>query len=57
MGIDIGCSIRDAIESANDNADFPECNSTGTYGTAPDTILLQGGQTARAGPTDDARRR
>jgi hypothetical protein len=35
------CTLRNAIQSANDNADFGGCKGTGTYGH--DTILLDTG--------------
>lgn len=35
------CSLREAVQSANNNADFGGCNSTGIYGAAiTDVIIL-----------------
>jgi hypothetical protein len=44
---DVGCSVREAVESANTNTAVSLCDATttGTFTTAPDTILLQGGLT------------
>ena len=44
---DIGCSVRDAVQSANTNTavSFCDTTTTGAFTAAPDTILLQGGQT------------
>jgi CSLREA domain-containing protein len=33
------CSLREAIESANNNADFGGCNSTGIYGAAVTDVI------------------
>jgi CSLREA domain-containing protein len=43
FGTGAGCSLREAIESANGNADFGGCAHTGTYGN--DTVQLIGGVT------------
>ena len=41
-----GCTLRDAIQAANDNASGPNgCNGDDGGGTGVDTILLQGGKT------------
>ena len=43
---DPGCTLRDAIQAANDNTSDPNgCNGDDGGGTGLDTILLQGGQT------------
>lgn len=44
---DIGCSVRDAVQSANTNTAVSFCaaTTTGAFTAAPDTILLQGGVT------------
>ncbi len=44
---DAGCSLRDAVQSANTNTavSFCDVTTTGTFTTAPDTILLLGGRT------------
>jgi hypothetical protein len=44
---DVGCSVRDAVQSANTNTavSFCDTTTTGAFTAAPDTILLQGGQT------------
>ncbi len=43
---DPGCTLRDAIQAANDNASAANgCNGDNGGGTGVDTILLQGGQT------------
>ncbi len=36
-----GCSLREAVQSANDNADFGGCTHTGTYGS--DTLNVPSG--------------
>jgi CSLREA domain-containing protein len=41
-GFPNSCSLREAIKSANDNADFDGCAHTGAYGS--DTINLPAGQ-------------
>ncbi len=38
-----GCSLREAIQSANGDADFGGCTAAGAYGT--DTIVLEAGKT------------
>jgi CSLREA domain-containing protein len=55
---DTGCTLRDAIQSANTNASIANgCNGDNGGGTGNDTILLQGGQTYKltqhATPEDD----
>jgi CSLREA domain-containing protein len=40
-GTGAGCSLREAVESANTNADFDNCTHTGTYGA--DTVTLPAG--------------
>ncbi len=44
---DVGCSVREAVQSANTNTAVSLCNATttGTFTAAPDTILLLGGRT------------
>jgi hypothetical protein len=44
---DVGCSVRDAVQSANTNTavSFCDTTTTGTFTAAPDTIVLQGEQT------------
>jgi CSLREA domain-containing protein len=48
QGVDeIGCSLREAVQSANTNTAVSLCDATttGAFTAAPDTILLQGGRT------------
>ena len=40
-GTGAGCSLREAVESANTNANFDNCTHTGTYGA--DTVTLPAG--------------
>lgn len=44
---DVGCSVRDAVQSANTNTavSFCDTTTTGAFTAAADTILLQGGRT------------
>lgn len=42
---DVGCSVREAVESANTNSAVSLCQPTGGFSAAPDTIVLQGGRT------------
>jgi hypothetical protein len=44
---DVGCSVREAVETANTNTPVSLCGSqtSGTFTAAPDTILLLGGRT------------
>lgn len=44
---DVGCSVRDAVQSANTNTavSFCDTTTTGAFTAAPDLILLEGGRT------------
>ncbi len=54
FGTGAGCSLREAIQSANTNTDFGGCTHTGTYGD--DTIVVPSGTytiTIDVGGTED----
>jgi hypothetical protein len=42
---DVGCSLRDAVQAANTNADYSFCDGDNGGGTGNDTIVLEGGKT------------
>jgi CSLREA domain-containing protein len=54
---ELGCSLREAVQTANTNTPVSLCSATttGAFTTAPDTILLQGGRThvlTKSNPTN-----